>query len=129
MISVPTDAINKLKKAFGKLGTRTAAKNGLTKLKGKWNNIPFGDRAVMKQTLQAAASNIGKFANAGSDPIGAIQGALNMVAQFAALAGPKGQILSVALSFVSGFLSLFGGGRTEEEIYWANRERRNKRRI
>ena len=127
MISVPTDAINKLKKAFGKFGTRaTAAKNGLTKLKGKWNNIPFGDRAVMTQTLQAAASNIGKFANAGSDPIGAIQGALNTVAQFAALAGPKGQILSVALSFVSGFLSLFGvGGPKKKSIGQIVREEIN----
>ena len=99
---------------------------GLTKLKGKWNNIPFGDRAVMKQTLQAAASNIGKFANAGSDPIGAIQGALNMVAQFAALAGPKGQILSVALSFVSGFLSLFGvGGPKKKSIGQIVREEIN----
>ena len=40
-----------------------------------------------------------------------------MVAQFAALAGPKGQILSVALSFVSGFLSLFGvGGPKKKSI-------------
>lgn len=46
----------------------------------------------MTHTLQAAASNIGKFANAGSDHIGAIQGALNMVAQFAALSGPKGHL-------------------------------------
>ena len=64
----------------------------------------------MTQTLQSAASNIKKFANAGDDPIGAVHGALNMVGQFAALAGPTGQIVAVALSFVSGFLSLFGTG-------------------
>ena len=64
----------------------------------------------MTQTLQSAASNIEKFANAGDDPIGAVLGALNMVGQFAALAGPEGQIVAVALSFVSGFLSLFGTG-------------------
>ena len=81
---------------------------GLTELKGQWNEISFGDQAVMTQTLQAAASNIHKFLNAGSDPVGAVQGALNMVAQFAALAGPTGQIAAVALSFVSGCLSLFG---------------------
>ena len=89
--------------------------NGLTELKGQWNEISFGDRAVMTQTLQAAASNIHKFLNAGSDPIGAVQGALNMVAQFAALAGPTGQIAAVALSFVSGYLSLFGAGGQEKK--------------
>ena len=71
----------------------------------------------MTQTLQSAASNIEKFAKAGDDPIGAVQGALNMVGQFAALAGPTGQIVAVALSFVSGFLSLFGiGGKKKKSI-------------
>ena len=95
----------------------TGAKKGLTALKGKWNTLSFGDRAVMTQTLQSAASNIDKFAKAGDDPIGAVQGALNMVGQFAALAGPTGQIVAVALSFVSGFLSLFGiGGKKKKSI-------------
>jgi hypothetical protein len=100
------------------LGSKaTGAKNGLGSLKSQWNDISFGDRAVITQTLQAAASNIDKFANAGDDPLGAVQGALNMVAQFAALAGPTGQIISVALSFVSGFLSLFGaGGKKEKSV-------------
>ena len=71
----------------------------------------------MTQTLQSAASNIDKFAKAGDDPIGAVQGALNMVGQFAALAGPTGQIVAVALSFVSGFLSLFGiGGKKKKSL-------------
>ena len=95
----------------------TGAKKGLTALKGKWNTLSFGDRAVMTQTLQSAASNIDKFAKAGDDPIGAVQGALNMVGQFAALAGPTGQIVAVALSFVSGFLSLFGiGGKKKKSL-------------
>ena len=72
---------------------------------------------TVTQTLQSAASNIDKFANAGDDPIGAVQGALNMVGQFAALAGPKSHIVAVALSFVSGFLSLFGaGGKKKKSI-------------
>jgi hypothetical protein len=71
----------------------------------------------MTQTLQSAASNIGKITKAGDDPLGAVQGAINMVAQFAALAGPTGQIVSVALSFVSGFLSLFGaGGKKKKSV-------------
>ena len=95
----------------------TGAKRGLIALKGKWNTLSFGDRATMTQTLQSAASNIDKFAKAGDDPIGAVQGALNMVGQFAALAGPTGQIVAVALSFVSGFLSLFGiGGKKKKSI-------------
>ena len=40
-----------------------------------------------------------------------------MVGQFAALAGPTGQIVAVALSFVSGFLSLFGiGGKKKKSL-------------
>ena len=66
LISVPYDAISTLQTAFGELGTQaTGAMNGLTELKGQWNEISFGDRAVMTQTLQAAASNIHKFLNAG----------------------------------------------------------------
>ena len=111
---VPSGPFNKLKNAFDKLGTRgTGAKQGLTKLKQKWNQVPFGEREPVVATLQEAASNIASFANAGDDPIGAIQGAINMVGQFAALAGPTGGIVSVALSFVSGFLSLFGMGGEE----------------
>ncbi len=88
----------------------TGAKKGLDKLKSQWDEISFGDRAVLTQNLQAAASNIGKFTRAGDNPLEAVKGAINMIAQFAALAGPTGQMISVALSFVSGFLSLFGAG-------------------
>ena len=110
-------ALTKLTEAFDTIGTKAAgAKKGLTELKGKWNQISFGDRAVMTQTLQAAASNIEKFANAGEDPLGAVQGALNMVAQFAALAGPTGQIVAAGLSFLSGILSLFGAGGEEKSV-------------
>ena len=62
-------------------------------MKDKWNTLSFGDRVTVTQTLQSAASNIDKFANAGDDPIGAVQGALNMIGPFAALAGPKSQIV------------------------------------
>ena len=71
----------------------------------------------MTQTLQSAASNIKKFANAGDDPSGAVLGALNMVGQFAALAGPTGQNVAVGPRFVSGLLSLFGvGGKKKKSI-------------
>ena len=82
----------------------------------KWNEIEYGDRSTVVGTLQSAADNIGAFANAGEDPVGAIQGGLNMIAQIASLAGPQGQIISVLLSFVSGFLSLFGAATEEKSV-------------
>ena len=116
-LAVPTAAVDKLTVAFGKLGTKaTAAKNGLNKLTNQWNEAQFGDRATVVGTLQSAASNIGAFANAGEDPVAAIQAGLNMIAQFAALAGPYGQIASVVLSFVSGILSLFGAGGEQKSV-------------
>ena len=116
LISDPYDAINTLQTVFGELGTQaTGAMNGLTELEGQWNEISFGDRAVMTHSTGRCLKYY-KFANAGSDPIGAAQGALNMVAQFAALAGPTGQIAAVALSFVFGYLSLFGAGGQERNL-------------
>ena len=113
---VPTVAVNKLKDAFAKLGRKaTGAKEGLKKLREQWDQISFGDRATVVGTLQSAASNIEKFVKGGDDPIGAVQGALNMIGQFSALAGPEGQIVSVALSFVSGILSLFGAGAKKQK--------------
>ena len=114
---VPTAAANKLTAAFGKLGTKaTGAKNGLNTLKDKWNEAGFADRGTVVDSLESAASNIGAFANAGEDPVGAIQAGLNMIAQFAKLAGPHGQIVSVVLSFISGFLSLFGLGGEQKSV-------------
>ena len=114
---VPTAAAAKLGDAFGKLGTAaTGAKNGLLKLKNKWSETAAGDRAKVVSALQSAASNIDKFANAGVDPVGTIHAGLNTVAQFAALAGPEGQIASVTLTFVSGFLSLFGVGGEQKSV-------------
>ena len=85
-------------------------------MKDKWNEIEYGDRSTVVGTLQSAADNIGAFANAEEDPVGAIQGGLNMIAQIASLAGPQGQIISVLLSFVSGFLSLFGAATEEKSV-------------
>ena len=116
-LAVPTAAVDKLTDAFGKLGTKaTAAQNGLNKLKNRWNEAGFADRGTVVDSLESAASNIGAFANAGEDPVAAIQAGLNMVAQFAALAGPYGQIASVVLSFVSGILSLFGAGGEQKSV-------------
>ena len=116
--SVTSGLFNKLNDIFLTLGPKaTGAWKGLAELKEKWNTLSFGDRATMTQTLQSAASNIDKFAKAGDDPIGAIQGALNMVGKFEALAGPTGQNVAVGPRFVSGLLSLFGvGGKKKKSI-------------
>ena len=113
--SVPGGPLTKLLDIFLKLSPLEIrdADVGLAELMDKWDTLSFGDRAVMTQTLQSAASNIDKFAKAGDDPIGAIQGALNMVGQFEELAGSTGQ--NVAGGFVSGLLSLFGVGAKKKK--------------
>ena len=90
-------AYTKLSDNFNKIGDNAnAAKEGLKKLKEKWQNKgEFGDRSVYVAALQSAASNIGKFANAGDDPQGAMLAALAMITQFAALAGPMGELASI----------------------------------
>ena len=111
----PDDPIYKLQKAIGNVRGSDGASQALTGLKEQWNKIPFRDRLAVTMTLQVASRQIGNFANAGDDPIGAIQGAAIMVGQFGALLGPGGQAAAIALSFVSGFLSLFGKGGKEQK--------------
>ena len=67
--------------------------------------------------MNVAASQIGKFANAGDDPVGAVQAAITMVGSLAAAAGPMGMVANVALNFVSGLLSLFrAGGKKQKTV-------------
>ena len=114
-ISEPDDPIYKLQKAISNVRGADGASKALTGLKEQWSGIAFRDRAAVLATLQVAALNIGSFANAADDPIGAIQGAAIMVGQFGALLGPGGQVAAIVLSFVSGFLSLFGKGGKEQK--------------
>ena len=48
-------------------------------------------------------------ANFADDPVEGIKAGMSMVSQFAQLAGPTGQGISEALSFISGFFGLLGG--------------------
>ena len=91
-------------------GWTTRAKNGLRELHNNWLQTPATRRGEIVTALNTAASKLEKFANAGDDPVGAIRGALEIIASFSSLAGPHGQIISVVLNFISGFLSLFGKG-------------------
>jgi hypothetical protein len=90
-------AYTKLSDNFNQIGDKAnTAKGGLKKLKEKWEKRgEFGDRSVFVAALQSAASNIGKFANAGADPEGAMMAALAMVTQFASLTGPMEELAPI----------------------------------
>lgn len=91
-------------------GWTSRAKNGLKELENKWLQTPETRRGEIAGALNTAAGKLQTFANAGEDPVGAIRGAVEIIATFSGLAGPYGQIIGVALNFISGFLSLFGKG-------------------
>lgn len=103
-------------------GWTTRAKNGLRELRTNWLQTPETRRGEIVTALNTAASKLGKFANAGDDAVGAIRGAVEIIASFASLAGPHGQIISVVLNFISGFLSLFGKGPSPKPLSQVVRE-------
>lgn len=103
-------------------GWTTRAKNGLRELRTNWLQTPETRREEIVTALNTAASKLEKFANAGDDAVGAIRGAVEIIASFASLAGPHGQIISVVLNFISGFLSLFGKGPSPKPLSQVVRE-------
>ena len=113
-LSAPSLAQTKLSSAFNEIGPEAnAAKKGLARINEKWNEISSDDRSALVLAFQVSAGHFDKFARADEDPVGAVKATIDIVSRFTALAGPSGQIVSVALSFVSGFLSLFGIGKTK----------------
>ncbi|XP_028518948.1 uncharacterized protein LOC114576464 [Exaiptasia diaphana] len=86
------------------------AKNSLTSLDKKWYSLSDDSKKGALDTLGVISSNIEVFGNAGEDPVGAIRGAIDIVASISSNFGPKGQLASVALGFVSAILGLFGKG-------------------
>ena len=116
MLVAPSLAEAKLSKAFDEIGKDAdAAKTGLAKIKSKWDKISSDDRTSIVKAFQTSAAQFDKFAKANENPVGAVMAAADIVSQFTALAGPTGQIISVALSFVSGFLALFGVGKKSQK--------------
>lgn len=103
-------------------GWTTRAKKGLKELETKWLQTPETRRGEIVGALNTAAGKLEKFANAGKDPVGAIRAAVEILATFASLAGPHGQIIGVALNFISGFLSLFGKGTSPKPVSEVVRE-------
>ncbi len=113
-LSAPSLAQTKLSSAFNEIGSEAnAAKTGLARLNEKWNELSSDDRSSLVKAFQTSAAQFEKFTRADEDPVGAVIATIDIVSQFTALAGPTGQIVSVALSFVSGFLSLFGIGKSK----------------
>ena len=82
----------------------------------EWKDMSTTDRLSISQAVTAVAENLGKLANAKDDPIGAIQGTINILGGFAALAGPQGQLISIGLGFLSSFLGLFGNTKREKKF-------------
>lgn len=127
----PTDAISSLESSLDQMeaaaddrnkGWTTRAKNGLKELQTKWLETPETRRGEIVGALNAAAGKLEKFANAGKDPVGAIRGAIEIIATFSNIADPHGQIVGVALNFISGFLSLFGKGTSPKPVSEVVRE-------
>lgn len=82
----------------------------------EWNDMSTADRVTISLAVTAVAGNLDKLANAREDPIGALQGTINIIGGFAAMAGPHGQVASIVLGFVSSFLGLFGNTKQEKSI-------------
>ena len=80
------------------------------------------DRTKVVATLGVVATNLEKFGNAGSNPIGAVQGAINIVGAIATFFGPVGQLVSIGMGFVSALLGLFGKGPKPKSMQQLVRE-------
>ena len=114
--AAPSLAETKLSAAFNEIGSEAdAAKTGLAKIKSKWDEIADDQRSAIVRAFQTSAAQFDKFVKANENPVGAVVATIDIISQFTALAGPKGQLISVALSFVSGFLALFGIGKSKPQ--------------
>lgn len=123
-IGAPTDLISsletKLSRFSGPLANRV--KNSVSGLQSKWSDLSDDDRVGIAGTLGVLTSSIEKFGNAGDDPKGAIQATIDIIASVASNLGPKGQLLSIGLGFVSSLMGLFGKGPKPKEMSQVVRE-------
>lgn len=85
-------------------------KKGLSGLKAKWKKLDNDERKGISLTVGVISTNVQKFASAQDNPVGAIQGAVEIIASVASNFGPMGQLVSMGLGFVSSLLGLFGKG-------------------
>ncbi|KAK3753820.1 hypothetical protein QZH41_005377 [Actinostola sp. cb2023] len=122
--SPPTALISsitsKLSGFGGPLATRVRTK--VTDLNTRWASMSSYDQTNAVATLGVVATNLEKFGDAGSNPIGAVQGAINIVGAISTFFGPVGQLVSIGLGFVSALLGLFGKGPKPKSMQQLVRE-------
>ncbi|KXJ13425.1 Toxin CfTX-1 [Exaiptasia diaphana] len=106
-----TDVQTKLAAFTGPVAARI--KTSLSSLNTKWANFSNDQRKDVMGTMGVISQNIVKFGNAAEDPVGAFKAGVDILASIAGLFGPKGQLVSMGLSFLSGILSLFGKGSAQ----------------
>lgn len=104
----------------------TKVKTKVTELDTKWNGLKDSDRKSIMGTLSVISTNIEKFGDAGSNPIGAVQGAINIIGAVSTFFGPTGQLVSIGLGFISSLLGLFGKGPKPKPIAEVVREQVEK---
>lgn len=106
-------AISKLNSKLSKFDQDPLAENvkkPLSKLKPKWSSLSDDERDGIAATLEVVSDNIGAFAEAKTNPVGAVKGAVNIISSIASNFGPIGQVVSLGLGFFSSILGLFGKG-------------------
>ena len=108
-LAVPEATISLLQDELSTLGDKAdGAKKGLMKIRNKWSKFSVADRAVLSEALQSSVGNVKTMANFANDPLEAMKAGMTTISQFSQLTGPKGQIASEILSFISGFISVLG---------------------
>ncbi|KAK3697231.1 hypothetical protein QZH41_010126, partial [Actinostola sp. cb2023] len=116
--SPPTELISEVESKLsgfqGPLAIRV--KERVTGLKAKWASLSDDEQTSVSDTMDVLASNLEMFGNAGSNPVGAVMGAINIVGGFATAVGPIGQLVGLGLGFVSSLLGLFGKGEEPKSM-------------
>ena len=87
-----------------------------------WNKMTTADRVTVSLAVTFVATNLDKLAKVKDDPIGALQGIVNIIGGFASLVGPQWQVASMGLGFISSILGLFGNTKQEKSLHQIVRE-------
>ncbi|KXJ13427.1 Toxin CrTX-A [Exaiptasia diaphana] len=112
--------------AFKDPSLASRAKESLSSLDKKWYDFSDANKQRALNNFSVISSNIKAYGNAGEDPVGAIRGAIDIVASLSSNFGPKGQLASVAMGFVSALLGLFGKGPKPKPLGEIVREQINE---
>ncbi|XP_020908947.1 uncharacterized protein LOC110246905 [Exaiptasia diaphana] len=106
----------KLSTFSGPLPSR--AKDSLSSLDKKWNDLSNNNKKRALRTLSVINSNIKAYGNAGEDPVSAMKAAITILASISSNFRPKGQLANTAPGFASAFLGLHGKkGKQSLELF------------